>query len=483
MGKITGFLEIPRELPTRRPVGERLKDWRELEGKLPEDKLQEQGARCMDCGIPFCHKGCPLGNIIPDWNDLVYRGRWKDAIDRLHSTNNFPEFTGRVCPAPCEEACVLRINDDPVTIKQIEKQIIDHAFKEGWIAPVPPSKRTGKRIAVVGSGPAGLAAAAQLNRAGHTVEVFERADRIGGLLMYGIPDFKLEKSIVDRRIAQMRDEGVVFHVNANVGVTHPVAELRERFDAIVLAGGATAARDLPIPGRELKGIHLAMDFLPQQNKKVAGDDVPEQILAGGKNVVILGGGDTGSDCLGTSNRQGAKSVHQFELLPKPPEGRTEEVAPWPNWPMILRSSSSHEEGVIRDWSINTKHFSGDADGNVKKLHGIKLEWQKDETGRPKMVEVPGSDFEIDCELVLLAMGFVGPEKPGMIEQLGVKLDARGNVEVGADYQASVPGVFACGDMRRGQSLVVWAIWEGREAARGVDTYLMGETSLPASPEV
>jgi len=483
VGKITGFLEIPREMPARRPVSERLKDWRELEGKLPEDKLQQQGARCMDCGIPFCHKGCPLGNIIPDWNDLVYRGRWKDAIDRLHSTNNFPEFTGRVCPAPCEEACVLRINDDPVTIKQIEKQIIDHAFKEGWIVPVPPAERTGKHVAVVGSGPAGLAAAAQLNRAGHTVEVFERADRIGGLLTYGIPDFKLEKSTVERRIQQMRDEGVVFHVNANVGMTVAVADLKEKFDAIVLAGGATAARDLPIPGRELKGIHFAMDFLPQQNKKVAGDEVPNQILATGKHVVILGGGDTGSDCLGTSNRQGCKSVHQFELLPKPPEDRTEDIAPWPYWPMILRSSSSHEEGVIRDWSINTKHFSGDAAGNVKKLHGVRLEWKKGDNGRPQMVEIPGSDFELDCDLVLLAMGFLGPEKPGMIEQLGVKLDERGNVAVGPDYQSSVPGVFSCGDMRRGQSLVVWAIWEGREAARGVDAYLMGETSLPSSPEL
>ena len=483
MGKITGFLEIPRELPARRPVSERLKDWQELEGKLPEDKLQQQGARCMDCGIPFCHKGCPLGNIIPDWNDLVYRGRWKDAIDRLHSTNNFPEFTGRVCPAPCEEACVLRINDDPVTIKQIEKQIIDHAFKEGWIVPVPPSQRTGKKVAVVGSGPAGLAAAAQLNRAGHSVEVFERADRIGGLLMYGIPDFKLEKHLVERRVQQMRDEGVVFHVEANVGGNIAVADLKSKFDAIVLCGGATAARDLPIPGRDLKGIHLAMDFLPQQNKKVAGDDVPNQILATGKNVVILGGGDTGSDCLGTSNRQGAKSVYQFELLPKPPEDRTEDIAPWPYWPMILRSSSSHEEGVVRDWSINTKKFSGDANGNVTKLHGVRLEWKKGENGRPLMVEVPGSEFELDADLVLLAMGFVGPEKPGMIEQLGVALDERGNVSVGADYQSSVPGVFACGDMRRGQSLVVWAIWEGREAARGVDTYLMGETSLPASPEL
>jgi len=483
MGKVTGFLEIEREMPQRRPVAERLRDWRELEGKLPEAALQAQGARCMDCGIPFCHKGCPLGNIIPDWNDLIYRGRWKDAIDRLHSTNNFPEFTGRICPAPCEEACVLNINDSPVTIKQIEKQIIDHAFAEGWVAPQPPSHRTGKRIAVVGSGPAGLAAAAQLNRAGHTVEVFERSDRIGGLLMYGIPDFKLEKSIVERRLKQMRDEGVVFHVNANVGVNVAVDDLRRDFDAIVLAGGATAARDLPIPGRELRGIHLAMDFLPQQNRKVAGDHVANQILATGKNVVILGGGDTGSDCLGTSNRQGAKQVYQFELLPKPPDSRTTEVAPWPYWPMILRSSSSHEEGVQRDWSVSTKSFSGDADGNVRKLHGVRLEWNKGENGRMQMVEVPGSEFAIDCELVLLAMGFLGPEKPGMIEQLGVRLDERSNVSVGADYQSSVPGVFACGDMRRGQSLVVWAIWEGREAARGVDAFLMGHTDLPSSPEL
>jgi len=484
MGKITGFLEISRELPPRRPIAERLKDWRELEGKLPEDTLQAQGARCMDCGIPFCHKGCPLGNIIPDWNDLVYRGRWREAIERLHSTNNFPEFTGRICPAPCEEACVLNINNDPVTIKQIEKQIIDHAFNAGWVVPVPPTRRTGKRVAVVGSGPAGLAAAAQLNRAGHTVEVLERADRIGGLLMYGIPDFKLEKWIVERRLQQMRDEGVVFRVNAHVGVNVSVDDLRRNFDAIVLAGGATWARDLPIPGRELNGIHFAMDFLPQQNKKVAGDEVRDQILATGKNVVILGGGDTGSDCLGTSNRQGATHVYQFELLPKPPETRDGDgVAPWPYWPMILRSSSSHEEGVQRDWSVNTKALSGDADGNVRKLHGVRLEWKKDASGRPQMVEIPGSDFEIECELVLLAMGFLGPERAGMLDDLGVRLDQRGNVDVGADYQSSVPGVFACGDMRRGQSLVVWAIWEGREAARGVDAFLMGHTFLPSSPEL
>jgi glutamate synthase (NADPH/NADH) small chain len=435
----------------------------------------------MDCGIPFCHKGCPLGNIIPDWNDLVYRGRWRDAIDRLHSTNNFPEFTGRICPAPCEEACVLSINSNPVTIKQIEKQIIDHAWKDDFVVANPPEKKTGKKIAVVGSGPAGMAAAQQLARAGHDVVLFERADRIGGLLRYGIPDFKMEKHLIDRRMAQMEAEGVVFRTGVNVGVDVTAAELRRDFDAIVLAGGATQARDLRVPGRELNGIHFAMDFLPQQNKVVAGDRVAEQILATGKRVVILGGGDTGSDCLGTSNRQGAVSVHQFELLPMPPETRTEDVAPWPYWPMILRTSSSHEEGVVRDWSINTKSFSGDAEGNVKKLHGVRLEWQKQNGGPPKMTEVPGSEFEIECELVLLALGFLGPEKGALLTDLGVELDARTNVVANADYMTSVPGVFACGDLRRGQSLVVWAIWEGREAARGVDKYLMGETALPASP--
>jgi glutamate synthase (NADPH/NADH) small chain len=482
VGKITGFLEYERTMPQRRPVVERLRDWRELEGKLPEDQLQIQGARCMDCGIPFCHKGCPLGNIIPDWNDLVYRGRWREAIDRLHSTNNFPEFTGRVCPAPCEEACVLNINNDPVTIKQLEKQIIEHAWKEGWVGPNVPPVKTGKRVAVVGSGPAGLACAQQLARAGHDVTLFERADRIGGLLRYGIPDFKMEKHLIDRRMEHMRAEGVTFRAGVNVGVDIPADQLRAEFDAIVLAVGATHPRDLPVPGRELDGIHFAMDFLPQQNKRVAGDQVSGQITAEGKHVVILGGGDTGSDCLGTSNRQGALSVHQFELLPQPPETRTAEVAAWPYWPMILRTSSSHEEGVMRDWSINTKSFSGDAGGRVKKLHGVHLEWQKAENGGPpKMVEIPGSDFEIEADLVLLALGFLGPEKPGLLTDLGVKLDARGNVEADADYQTSVPGVFACGDGRRGQSLVVWAIWEGREAARGVDKVLMGETSLPASP--
>ena len=483
MGKITGFLEIERELPERRPVEERLKDWRELEGKLPEDKLKEQGARCMDCGIPFCHKGCPLGNIIPDWNDLVYRGRWEDAIERLHSTNNFPEFTGRVCPAPCEEACVLNINNDPVTIKQIEKQIIDYAWKHEWVVPLVAPSKTGKKVAVIGSGPAGLACAQQLARAGHEVVVFERADRIGGLLRYGIPDFKMEKDLIDRRMAQMEAEGVVFRAGVDVGVDVTADELRSSFDAVVLAAGATQPRDLPVPGRELRGIHFAMEFLPQQNKVVAGDSVPGQIMATGKHVVILGGGDTGSDCLGTSNRHGAASVHQFELLPQPPAARNEDVAPWPYWPMILRTSSSHEEGVVRDFSINTKKFSGDADGNVRKLHGVRLEWVKSENGGPpKMVEIPGSEFEMDADLVLLALGFLGPEKP-LLAQFGCELDARGNVVADAEYASSVPGVFACGDARRGQSLVVWAIWEGREAARGVDKYLMGETALPASPMV
>jgi glutamate synthase (NADPH/NADH) small chain len=481
MAKITGFLEIEQRLPARRPVGERLRDWRELEGKFPEAELREQAARCMDCGIPFCHKGCPLGNIIPDWNDLVYRGRWREAIVRLHATNNFPEFTGRVCPAPCEEACVLAINDRAVTIKQVEKQIVDHAFKSGWITPQPASAWTGKAVAVVGSGPAGLACAQQLARAGHRVTVFERADRIGGLLRYGIPDFKMEKWLIDRRIEQMRAEGVTFRPSTNVGIDVPTDRLLREFAAVVLAGGATKARDLPIPGRELEGIHLAMDFLPQQNKVVAGDAVPDQIVATGKRVVILGGGDTGSDCLGTSNRQGATTVHQFELLEKPPDGRTSEM-PWPFWPMILRTSSSHEEGVIRDWSINTKRFTGDAAGNVRKLHAVRVEWNRGADGRPRMVEVPGSEFELGADLVLLALGFLGPEREGLLADLGVEVTDRGVVAADEHYMTSVPGVFACGDLRRGQSLVVWAIWEGREAARGVDAYLRGATDLPSTPE-
>ena len=481
MGKITGFMEIQRETPPRRPVRERVRDWHEYELKLPEEKLREQGARCMDCGIPFCHKGCPLGNIIPDWNDLVYRGRWREAIDRLHWTNNFPEFTGRVCPAPCEEACVLNINNDPVTIKQIEKNIIDHAWAEGWVAPRPNSRKTGKRVAVVGSGPSGLACAQQLARAGHAVTLYERSDRPGGLLMYGIPDFKLEKWQVNRRVEQMKAEGVEFVTNCRVGADIDAGQLRAKHDAIVLTIGSTKPRDLQVPGRELKGVHFAMEFLPQQNKRNAGDSIPREISisAKDKRVVILGGGDTGSDCLGTSNRQGAREVWQFELLPMPPEKRTAEM-PWPDWPMILRTSTSHEEGVKRDWSINTKFLSGE-NGQLKKLHGVRLDWKRAD-GRMAMEEIPGSEFEIECDLVLLALGFLGPETDTIVGQLGLKLDQRGNLACD-NYAASVPGVFAAGDARRGQSLVVWAIWEGRECARAVDAYLMGETFLPASPEL
>ncbi len=481
MGKIPGFMEIKRETPARRPIAERLQDWREYDLKLPEDKLRAQGARCMDCGIPFCHKGCPLGNIIPDWNDLVYRGRWQEAIERLHSTNNFPEFTGRVCPAPCEEACVLNINNDPVTIKLLEKNIIDHAWAEGWVAPLPPTRKTGKRVAVVGSGPSGLACAQQLARAGHEVTLYERADRLGGLLMYGIPDFKLEKHLVRRRVEQMQAEGVKVVTNCRVGFDIDGDEMRARHDAIVLTMGATKPRDLPIPGRELKGVHFAMEFLPQQNRRNAGDtiDPAVAISAKGKKVVILGGGDTGSDCLGTSNRQGASAVYQYELLPMPPERRTAAM-PWPDWPMILRTSTSHEEGVLRDWNINTKRFIGE-NGMLKALEGVKLRW-KQENGRMMMEEIPGSNFIIECELALLALGFLGPEPEGIISQLGLKLDARSNV-LCDNYMSSVPGVFAAGDTRRGQSLVVWAIWEGRECARAVDTWLMGESFLQASPEL
>ena len=481
MGKITGFMEIKRETPARRPIAERLQDWREYDLKLPEDKLRAQGARCMDCGIPFCHKGCPLGNIIPDWNDLVYRGRWQEAIERLHSTNNFPEFTGRVCPAPCEEACVLNINNDPVTIKLLEKNIIDHAWAEGWVAPLPPTRKTGKRVAVVGSGPSGLACAQQLARAGHEVTLYERADRLGGLLMYGIPDFKLEKHLVRRRVEQMQAEGVKVVTNCRVGFDIDGDEMRARHDAIVLTMGATKPRDLPIPGRELKGVHFAMEFLPQQNRRNAGDTIDPAIAisAKGKKVVILGGGDTGSDCLGTSNRQGASAVYQYELLPMPPERRTAAM-PWPDWPMILRTSTSHEEGVLRDWNINTKRFIGE-NGTLKALEGVKLRW-KQENGRMAMEEIPGSNFIIECELVLLALGFLGPEPEGIISQFGLKLDARSNV-LCDNYMSSVPGVFAAGDTRRGQSLVVWAIWEGRECARAVDTWLMGESFLQASPEL
>jgi glutamate synthase (NADPH/NADH) small chain len=480
MGKLRGFLEYERKVPKRLPIAERLGNWNEFEKKLDDAELAKQGGRCMDCGIPFCHKGCPLGNIIPDWNHFTYLGKPEEAIDRLHSTNNFPEFTGRVCPAPCEEACVLNINDKAVTIKLIEKQTADKGFSLGLVKPEPPEFKTGKTVAVVGSGPAGLAAAQQLARAGHDVTVFERADRIGGLLRYGIPDFKMEKDLIDRRLAQMAEEGVVFKTSVNVGVDITAAELREQFDAVVLAGGATQARELPIEGRELKGVYLAMDFLTEQNKVVAGDTVPNQIKATGKRVVILGGGDTGSDCLGTSHRHGAAHVAQYELMDCPPEEENKPLT-WPNWPIKLRTSSSQEEGGVRDYAILTKRFSGDAEGNLKKLHGVRVQWVTDAEGRMKMSEVPGSEFEEDVDLVLLAMGFTGPEKPGLISDLKLQLDERGNVKADENYETSVEGVFACGDLRRGQSLVVWAIWEGREAARGVDAFLRGHTDLPTSP--
>ncbi|MBK9166997.1 MAG: glutamate synthase subunit beta [Bryobacterales bacterium] len=474
MGKVTGFMEFTRETPERRPVAERINDWFEIYQDFPEEKLRTQGARCMDCGVPFCHTGCPVTNIIPDWNDLVYRGRWREASRILHSTNNFPEFTGRICPAPCEAACVLGINEPPVTIKNIEKAIVDRAWDEGWVKPEPPSTKTGKRVAVIGSGPAGLAAAQQLARAGHDVTVFEKADRIGGLLRYGIPNFKMEKHLIDRRIKQMSAEGVEFVVNAHVGVSVAVADLRRQYDALVLAGGAEQPRDLKVPGRELKGVHFAMDFLPQGNRRALGDIVPESeaILATGKRVVIIGGGDTGADCLGTSHRQKALSVTQFELLPMPPEQRSPST-PWPLWPMQLRVESSHEEGGIREWSVSTVAFSGDAEGNVKKLHAIRV------GPPPKFEAIAGSEFEMDADLVLLAMGFTGPVRGGLIEQLGIELDQRGNVNAGANWMTSVEGVFAAGDVRRGQSLVVWAIAEGRKCARAVDEFLMGSSELAA----
>ncbi len=475
MGKPTGFKEFQRETPVRRPPDERVKDWREIYQDFPPEKLRTQASRCMDCGVPFCMKGCPLGNIIPEFNEHIYQGRFHAALDLLLKTNNFPEFTGRVCPAPCEEACVLGINEPPVTIKVIEQNIVETAFHEGWIRPHPPERRTGKRVAIAGSGPAGLAAAAQLNKAGHHVTVFERASRIGGLLTFGIPEFKLEKEIVERRLRIMEREGIEFLTKANFGFNVPVDEIRRKYDAILLAGGATRARDLTVPGRELSGIHLAMEYLPQQNRVNLGETVPDQILATGKHVVVLGGGDTGADCVGTALRQGAASVNQFELLPRPPETRTPEM-PWPSYPMILRTSSSHEEGGIRDWSVNTKAFSGEH-GRVTQLHAVRLEWSQTTAGRLTMRELPGSEFEMPCDLCLLAMGFVHPEHPGPIEQLGLALDQRGNIQTDGGYQSSVPGVFAAGDMRRGQSLVVWAIAEGRQAAKAIDVYLMGRSDL------
>ncbi len=466
MGKITGFLEIAREQPTRRKVEDRVKDWFEIYEPFPEEKQREQGARCMDCGVPFCHTGCPVNNLIPDWNDLVYNSRWESAIRRLHATNNFPEFTGRICPAPCEAACVLGIDQPPVSIKLIERSVVERAWDEGWIHPEPPENNTGRRVAVVGSGPSGLAAAQQLRRAGHSVTVYEKNDRIGGLMRYGIPNFKLEKHIIDRRIHQMRAEGVTFVTNAHVGVNVPVEALTGHYDAILLCGGSEQPRDLKIPGRELKGIHFAMEFLPQQNRRCEGDHVDPSIAitAEGKRVLIIGGGDTGADCLGTSLRQGAKSVNQIEIMPKPPEQRAAST-PWPMWPLQLRTESSHEEGGIRDWSVNSVRFTGDAQGNVKQVHAVRV-------GPPPTFEpIAGSEFTLDVDLVLLAMGFLGPIRSGMIEQLGLELDKRGNIATNDDYMSSVDGIFAAGDMRRGQSLVVWAISEGRKAAESVDRYL------------
>ncbi|MCH6555405.1 MAG: glutamate synthase subunit beta [Chloroflexi bacterium] len=479
MGKPTGFLEFERQMHERRPVDERVRDWLEVYDEFPVDDLKKQAGRCMDCGIPFCQDGCPLGNIIPDWNDLVFRGEWRHAIDRLHATNNFPEFTGRLCPAPCEAACVLAINDDAVSIKQVEAYIIDHAWDEGWVKPQPPRTLTGKTVAIVGSGPAGLACAQQLARAGHTVTVFERDDRIGGLLRYGIPEFKMEKRFLARRLTQMEAEGVIFRPDVNVGVEIDSRELRGQFDAVCLAGGATQSRELDVPGRDLKGVHLAMEYLPLQNRRNEGDEIAPDafITAKDKRVIILGGGDTGADCLGTVHRQGAKEVLQYELLPKPPDERSPEN-PWPTWPIIYRTSPAHEEGGARGYSILTKRLSGE-NGVLKKLHAVKVEFVP-EDGRQAMREIPGSEFEEEIDLLLLAMGFLGPERDGMLAQLGIELTERGNVKADKNKMTSVPGVFTAGDMARGQSLIVWAIAEGRAAARGIDLHLMGETALPAS---
>ncbi|MXZ91088.1 MAG: glutamate synthase subunit beta [Chloroflexi bacterium] len=478
MGKVTGFIEFGRNSPERRPPSERVGDYQEYYHRWSDQQATEQGGRCMDCAVPFCHMGCPLGNVIPEFNHQVYLGNWQQALEILLSTNNFPEFTGRICPAPCEASCVLSINADPVTIEYIEKEISDRGYEQGWIKPAPPQTRTGKTVAVVGSGPSGLAAAQQLNRAGHTVTVLERADYIGGLLMLGIPDFKLEKSVVRRRVAIMEAEGIEFRTGVNVGVNYPAEKLLEEYDAVCLTGGSTQARDLDVPGRELDGVHFAMDYLPQQNRTLAGETVDGQITAEGKRVIILGGGDTGADCLGTAHRQGAEIVHQFELLPEPPETRPDDN-PWPRWPMILRTSGAHEEGGVRDYNILTKSLSGE-NGQVNKLHAVRVDWARGENGRFQMSEVSGSEFTVDADLVLLAMGFVHPEHDGMLAQLDVELDGRGNVKVDENKMTSVPGIFAGGDMVRGQSLVVWAIAEGRDVAQGVDRYLSGATYLPRS---
>ena len=484
MAKPTGFLEFTRELPQKRPPGERVNDYYEFVERYTDEKLNQQAARCMDCGIPFCHHGCPLGNVIPEFNDAVYRKSWKEAYDILTSTNNFPEFTGRICPAPCETSCVLGINQPAITIEEIEKHIIEIAFDHGFVRAKKPNVRTGKKIAIVGSGPAGLAAAAQLNYAGHMVTVFERDDMPGGLLRYGIPDFKLEKWVVERRIKLMEEEGVVFNCNSNVGVDISINDLLREYHAIVLAGGSTIPRDLSIPGRELKGVYFAMDFLKQQNKRVSDIETEaENIFASNKNVVVIGGGDTGSDCVGTSNRHKAASVTQFELLPKPPDSRTSYM-PWPTYPMLMKTTSSHEEGVERNWAIATKEFVGDEEGNLKALKIVSLEWKFTDDNRPaKFVEVEGSETEIPCELALLAMGFLHPQHEGLLEQLEIELDERGNVRASEkNYHTNISKIFAAGDMRRGQSLVVWAISEGRECARKVDEYLMGHSLLEAKDQ-
>jgi len=482
MGKITGFMEFDRKVEAYAPVEERIKNYKEFTEPLKESELKNQGARCMDCGIPFCHSGCPLGNLIPDFNDAVYQGKWEKAAKILHSTNNFPEFTGRLCPAPCEEACVLGINEDPVSIENIEKNIVETAFKNGWIQPEPPFKRTGKKVAVIGSGPAGLATAQQLNRAGHLVTVFERDEKIGGLLRYGIPDFKMEKNVIDRRLEVMKKEGIVFKTGVHVGVDITATELKEGFDAVVLCGGATVRRGLPIPGSDLKGVVQAMDFLPQNNRKV--DGIPykgEELTAKGKKVIVIGGGDTGSDCIGTSIRHGAVSVTNFEIMPMGTTARPE-GQPWPFWPMRLRTSTSHKEGAERVFSISTKHFNGDKDGNLKSLVTTEVEWVTAPGQRPVLKEVAGSEKEWECDLALLALGFTGSETT-IADQLRLEMDPRTNIKASVtNYKTNVPGVFVAGDQRRGQSLIVWAISEGRQAAHHVDTYLMGQSFLPLKGE-
>ena len=481
MGKVTGFMEVARDPQPYRPVAERLLDWHQVMAAWPPQSLRDQAARCMDCGIPFCHQGCPLGNLIPDWNDLVYRQQWQTAIERLHATNNFPEFTGTLCPAPCEGACVLGINDKPVNIKAVELAIIDHAWQQGWIEPQIAAVKTAKKIAIVGSGPAGMAAAQQLARAGHAVTVFERDDRIGGLMRYGIPEFKMEKKVLDRRIQQMQAEGVTFKTGAHVGVTVSVDDLRAQYDALLLTGGACQRRDLMTEGRELQGIYQAMEYLPMQNRLCHGDDKPQNFIdAKDKHVVIIGGGDTGADCLGTANRQGARSVHQLEIMPRPPQLRAGNN-PWPQWPRIFRTASAHEEGVERVYSVSTRRFVDDGSGHVKALELVGVE-MKNIDGRMQCVEIKDSTQTLACDLVFLAMGFLGPENPGMLEQLGVEINARGNVRADKNWMTSVEGIFVAGDMQRGQSLIVWAIAEGRSAAKAVDQYLMGSSDLPSPVE-